>query len=121
MTYPILNTEHENKFQELTSKLLDLKSLEGPIYSVESKHHFQEIDKKVDSLKEMNYPIRDGVNPYHMYGELQQNLTEIKTLGILLNFLFKLYYGICSFNCLTLKSKIWNSEIFSNFFSWTCL
>ena len=117
MTYPILNTEHENKFQELTSKLLDLKSLEGPIYSVESKHHFQEIDKKVDSLKEMNYPIRDGVNPYHMYGELQQNLTEIKTLGILLNFLFKLYYGICSFNCLkTLKSKIWISEIFSNFF-----
>ena len=84
MTYPILNTEHENKFQELTSKILDLKSLEGPIYSIESKHHFQEIDKKVDSLKEMNYPIRDGVNPYHMYGELQQNLTEIKTLGKLL-------------------------------------
>ena len=81
MTYPILNTEHENKFQELASKILDLKSLEGPIYSVESKHHFQEIDKKVDSLKEMNYPIRDGVNPFHMYGELQQNLTDIKTLG----------------------------------------
>ena len=81
MTYPILNTEHENKFQELATKILDLKSLEGPIYSVESKHHFQEIDKKVDSLKEMNYPIRDGVNPFHMYGELQQNLTEIKSLG----------------------------------------
>ena len=117
MTYPILNTEHENKFQELTSKILDLKSLEGPIYSVESKHHFQEIDKKVDSLKEMNYPIRDGVNPYHMYGELQQNLTEIKTLGKLLNFLFKLYFVRCSFsNCLPLKRQKCISEIFSNFF-----
>merc|ERR1712176_1258214 len=81
MTYPILNTEHENKFQELSSKILDLKNLEGPIYSVESKHHFQEIDKKVDSLEEMNYPIRDGVNPFHMYGELQQNLTDIKALA----------------------------------------
>ena len=48
MTYPILNTDHENKFQELTSKILDLKNLEGPIYSVESKHHYQEIDKKVE-------------------------------------------------------------------------
>ena len=61
MTYPILNTDHENKFQELTCKILDLKNLEGPVYSIDRKHHFQEIDKKVDQLKQMNYPIREVV------------------------------------------------------------
>ena len=81
MTYPILNTEHENKFQELEVKIFDLKKLEGPVYSIERKHHFQEIDRKMDQLKQMSYPIREGVNPHHLYGELEQNVNDIKSLG----------------------------------------
>ena len=82
MSYPILNTDHENKFYELETKLIDLKKLEGPVYSVERKHHFHEIDKKIDQLKQMTYPIREGVNPYHLYGEVERNIEEIKSLGM---------------------------------------
>ena len=81
LNYPIFNVDHQNKFQELETKIFDLKKLEGPVYSIERKHHFQEIEKKIDQLKEMSYPIREGVNPHHLYGELEKNIQEIKTLG----------------------------------------
>ena len=88
LSFPIFNVEHENKFQELESKIFDLKKLEGPVYSIERKHHFQEIDRKVDQLKQMTYPVRDGVDPHHMYGELEEKINEIKTLG---NFIAKIW------------------------------
>ena len=81
MTYPILNVEHENKFQDLETKIFDLKKLEGPVYSIERKHHFQEIDKKIDQLRQMSYPIREGVDPHHLYGELETHINEVKSLG----------------------------------------
>ena len=57
-----------------------MKKLEGPVYSIERRHHFNEIDDKMEQLKQMNYPIREGVDPYHLYGQLEAQVIEMKTL-----------------------------------------
>ena len=72
--------DHQNKFQELENKIFDLKKLEGPVYSIERRHHFNEIDEKMDQLRQMNYPIREGVDPHHLYGQLEAQVNEMKTL-----------------------------------------
>ena len=72
--------DHQNKFQELENKIFDLKKLEGPVYSIERRHHFNEIEEKMEQLKQMNYPIREGVDPFHLYGQLEAQVNEVKTL-----------------------------------------
>lgn len=115
LNYPIFNVDHQNKFHELESKIFDLKKLEGPVYSIERKHHFQEIEKKMDQLKEMSYPIREGVNPHHLYGELEQNIQEIKTLGTV-----SFEFSKKGNNLLKMKLDF-RIEIKRKFFSWSCL
>ena len=54
----MLAVEHQNRFAELETQILDLKKLEGPVYSVEHQHHFSEIDRQMTSLKQMTWPVR---------------------------------------------------------------
>ncbi len=54
----MLAVEHQNRFAELETQILDLKKLEGPVYSVEHEHHYKEIERHIASLKPMTGPVR---------------------------------------------------------------
>jgi hypothetical protein len=54
----VLAVEHQNRFAELETQILDLKKLEGPVYSVEHEHHYKEIERHIASLKPMTGPVR---------------------------------------------------------------
>ena len=71
LQYPVFNVDHSSKFAELEKKIFDLKKLEGPVYTITRDHHFNEIDKHVQLVKQMNLPVREGVDPHHLFGDLQ--------------------------------------------------
>ena len=47
--------------------LFDVKSLQGPIYNVDSAHKFQQIETKIADLKTLQSPVYSGVEREHQY------------------------------------------------------
>jgi hypothetical protein len=60
----VLAVEHQNRFAELETRILDLKKLEGPVYSVEHQHHYREIEQQIHNLKQMSGPVRQVYQGY---------------------------------------------------------